>query len=130
MKEAKIVGIAHTGLFVKDAQRSLEFYRDVLGFQVVWDTMNGDARLVFVECGGAQIEIVQLPGFQPRPDGWFDHVALKVTNFDQVKADLQAKGIEFDESTYEHSPVVFPGGSRWIFFRGPDGERLEIVENL
>ncbi|MGM9522228.1 MAG: VOC family protein [Oscillospiraceae bacterium] len=130
MKEAKIEGVAHVGLFVKDAQRSLEFYRDILGFEVIWDTMNGKVRMVFMQNGGAQIEIVQIPGLGDRPAGSFDHLAMKVTNLEQVKADLEAKGVRFDEGSYECVPCVFENGSKWIFFNGPDGERLEIVENL
>ena len=130
MADGKILGLAHVGLFVTDVERSIEFYRDVLGFEVIWDATNDGVRMVFVQLGTVQVELVQVPNPQQRVAGWFDHLALKVDDLDKVKAALQAKGVEFDESSYVSSPAVFENGSRWIFFQGPDGERLELVQNF
>ena len=35
-----IVGAHHTGFHVRDLQRSIAFYRDLLGFELVWERVN------------------------------------------------------------------------------------------
>ena len=43
---------------------------------------------------------------------------------------LKEKGIEFEEGSYTHAPQTFQGGSKWVMFRGPDQEHIELNEKL
>lgn len=130
----KIEGLAHVGLFVPDAEASARFYRQYLAFEEVWRNINplpeGDETVIFIRNGNLTIELVQQVHPRQRQDGWFDHIALAVTDIDAVIAKLEADGIEFEEGSYTVAPNVFPNGSKWVLFRGPNQERLELTEVL
>lgn len=130
----KMEGFAHVGLFVNDIQKSVAFYTETLGFKLIWESVNqcpeGDVLVKFVENGGSVIELVQFPYTLERKDGWFDHIAMNVKDIDAVMKALEEKGVEFEEGSYTHAPQTFPGGSKWVMFRGPDGEHLELNERL
>lgn len=130
----KIEGLAHVGLFVPDAEATAAFYEKYLDFEEVWKVVNkfpdGNETVVFVRNGSLTVEIVQPVHPQQRQDGWFDHIALAVTDIDRVIEKLRADGIEFEEGSYTIAPHVFPNGSKWILFRGPNNEHLELAEVL
>ena len=127
---AKMEGLAHIGLFIKDLERSVKFYTEILDFEVIERTQVEDSKVAFVKNGNLIIEVVQ-PGVCPeRCDGWFDHIAFKVEGIEEIRDRLLAKGIEFEEKEIYDAPQVFPNGARWILFRGPDNEHLELNEVL
>ena len=130
-----IVGLAHVGLYVADIEKTKKFYTEKLNFEVyhecVSNSPDGDIRVAFARNGDCILELVQLATKEKRNDGFFDHVALKVVNIEKVKKELTEKGIEFEEDEITFAPHVFPpNGSKWILFRGPDGEHIEINEIL
>lgn len=130
----KMEGFAHVGLFVNDIQKSLAFYTEKLGFELIWESVNqcpdGDVLVKFVKSGDSVIELVQFPNRIERQDGWFDHIAMNVEDIDAVMKELETKGILFEEGSYTHAPQTFPNGSKWVMFRGPDNEHIELNEKL
>ena len=130
MSTGKIVGQAHVGLFIKDVEVSKKYYCDILGFKPIWEYDLDGIKVCFVQNGDLVLELVQDLVFNDCGDGIVNHVAMKVENIEAVKADLEAKGVEFEEKDITFEPRCFPNGSKWILFRGPDGERLEISEVL
>lgn len=133
MENGKIVGLAHIGLFVEDIERTKKFYTDILGFEVyhecVVPTPDGNVFVAFARLNDCVLEIVQPVTAAKKADGWFDHVALRAENIEAVRDMLAAKGIAFETDEIVYAPGVFPPkGSKWILFRGPDGEHLEINE--
>ena len=130
----EILGLAHVGLFVKDNEKSAEFYESIFGFQRIWQSTNpsetGDIKVIFIEKNGLVIELVQFPQYRKREDGLFDHIAFATKNIEEVIDKLKEKGVIFEENTKTTAPQVFERGSRWIMFRGPDGEHLELNERL
>lgn len=129
MKDGKITGLAHIGLYVEDAERSREFYENVLGFECIYAYKNGGTvPVVFVQLGTCVIEIVQKNDGIHRGDGLHDHIALNVENIESVAEKLAEKGIVYDEKEITLCEDCFAEGAKWILFRGPDGEHLEITE--
>lgn len=126
---ASINGLAHFGLYINDMERSVAFYR-LLGFEPFFSTNNDGFPVTFIRNNDCVLELVQFPEGLKREDGWFDHVALSVTDIDGVKAELEAKGISFEEDSYTFAPQCFENGSKWVLFRGPDGEHIELNERL
>jgi lactoylglutathione lyase len=125
---------AHSGLFVRDIETSIKFYCDKLDFDLIHEnTINaaeGIVKVAFVRSGDCTIELVQLPGATQRPDGLFDHIAFKVKDIDAVTTNLKKRGIVFETEEITHMPHFFNNGNKWIMFRGPDKEHLEINEIL
>ncbi|MEG1524696.1 MAG: VOC family protein [Clostridia bacterium] len=124
-----IQGFAHIGLFIRDIEISKAFYCEKLGFCVVSETENLDGtKISMVQNGDCMVELVQLPGYDGYTDGFVNHFAMKVANMSEAKAELEAKGIQFEMEQPVRSNVF--NGINFLMFRGPDGEHLEIDELL
>ncbi|NLB27369.1 MAG: hypothetical protein GX819_00245 [Clostridiaceae bacterium] len=108
---------------------SKEFYRDVLEFDVVSETEEeGGIRIAMIEKGNCVVELVQLPQYDSYVDGFFNHLAMEVENIEEARAWLEDKGIAFEMEESAISNVY--NGVKYLMFRGPDGERLEIDQML
>jgi len=125
-----ITGLAHAAINAADLERSLHFYRDILGFPVVEDlTLESGVRLVHVRVGErATVELFGRPEpLAPIPavsQAGLVHLALAVDDVDAVYAELAAKGVEF---TGEPRPGRGQT-RRLVFCKDPDGTLIEFVE--
>ena len=133
MTEGKIKGLAHIGLAVGNLERSKEFYTSILGFEVFHDSSipegNGFIHVAFLRLNDCILELVELVDYPGKMDGRVNHIALMTENIEAVRRDLTEKGIEFETEEIVHCMEVFPPfGTKYIIFRGPDNERLEINE--
>jgi len=140
-----IRGIHHTAISTGDLERSLRFYRDLLGFEEVFssaweagtagaDRITGlkdsSARLVMLKAGNACIELFQFASPTPklaeamRPvcDHGITHICLDVTDVDAEYERLKAAGMHF------HCPPQGMGGVRATYGRDPDGNVVELLE--
>ncbi|WP_066686059.1 VOC family protein [Christensenella intestinihominis] len=132
---AKMEGLAHIGVFVSDLQKSKKFYEDILDFKTIWECRVKEADgtttdVAFVQNGCLTLELVRLENLQKRTDGIVDHIAMKVEDIEAVKETLISRGIAFETNEVVFNADVFPNGSKWILFRGPDYEHLELTEVL
>jgi len=130
---AGINGLAHIGLFITDIEKSKKFYTEVLEFETIYecalDEPDGTStKIAFMKNGDLTIELVQVANPSKRADGWIDHIALRVENIEAVRETLLSRGVKFETDDITFAPGVFPNGSKWILFRGPDNEHLEITE--
>lgn len=142
----------HVGIYCRDIQESIAFYTDVLGFDLLFESnaMEGDKPLKMAwirHAGGTVIELLEQE--DPAPlDGAaksLNHVALRVPDMDAAVAHLAEHGVpmeagpfdpplDFDRSC-DIEGVVFDTCSerglqmRIAFFRGPGGERFELVQD-
>ncbi|MFC9845187.1 VOC family protein [Streptomyces sp. NPDC060223] len=119
----------HIGLNVTDLDRSLGFYRDVLGFGVMGEGKEEDRRYAFLGGDSGLVLTLWQQAQGPHDTGraGLHHLALEVDSIDQVKTyetALREYGVEF---AYEGVVAHHEGGtSGGIFFHDPDGTRLEI----
>jgi len=60
-------------------------------------------------------------------DGYFNHICFEVNNIESIVNELREKGIN---TWLSENIAVFPayGGLKNIFFRGPDGEQIELFQ--
>ena len=131
MSTSTVTGFAHISLCVKDIARSCRLYQDLLGFVPYDEHVNEHMRLLLLKNGSDTLELIQHTpardlGAAPGP---FDHIALQVQDMDALVRELRARGYAFDTDTPNEAPDVF-GGIRFIFFTGPDGERIELIQSL
>ncbi len=128
-----ITGLSHIGVFIRDIDKSLDYYTNTLGFECYYRADVGEAektRIAFLRQGTCIIELVQRPVSEQRGDGLVDHIALKVTGIEAVIEGLREKGVEFETEKPIELPGLLGGGVKYITFRGPDGEHLELTEEL
>lgn len=131
---AEVKGLAHAGIFVDDLARSKSFYEDVLGLKTTWEcefTEDGNTYTVaFVNKGSLTLELVKRKIGDKRADGVTDHVAMLVDDLDGMRKLLGEKGIEFETEKNVYCADMMPNGTQWVFFRGPDGEHIELTQIL
>jgi lactoylglutathione lyase len=131
---AKILGLAHVGIMVSDIERSKAFYSKVLGFECIWQSVFTDATNTFtcgfMKNGDLVLELVMRKVGDPMPDGVVEHLAMKVDNIVETRKMLEKNGIQFETEDQMFCKDMFPNGTKWVFFRGPDGEHLELSQIL
>ncbi|WP_412060600.1 VOC family protein [Rubrivirga sp. IMCC45206] len=123
------VALTHL-LVVADVGRARDFYRDVLGAEVVREYGGDSAVLQFqgtwllVVTGGGPTPGKPTVTFAPPadPDRVSHQLTMRVPDCQGAYEILQARGATF------LAPPVDRGGEIRAFFRDPDGHLLEISE--
>jgi catechol 2,3-dioxygenase-like lactoylglutathione lyase family enzyme len=144
----RILAADHTGITVSDIERSLEFWRDVLGFELSHRAhQKGGLAEQITGVGGAEIliAVVKAPGHKielleyrapsdrkqqndRRPcDLGSIHVALTVDNLDAVLDAIAASGWKA-AGTPQTLTVGPNAGKRVIYVRDPDGTTIELMQ--
>jgi lactoylglutathione lyase len=119
----------HIGLNVTDLDRSLAFYRDVLGFALVGEGKEDGRRYAFLGDGERLVLTLwqQAQGAYDGARAGLHHLAFEADSVERVReyeAALRAHGADFaHEGVVAHHEGAASGG---IFFHDPDGTRLEI----
>ncbi|WP_086724940.1 VOC family protein [Streptomyces sp. NRRL B-24085] len=119
----------HIGLNVTDLDRSLAFYRDVLGFTPLGEGKEEGRRYAFLGEGDTLVLTLWQQAEQPyAPDrAGLHHLAFQADSIERVREyeeALRAYGADFaHEGVVAHREGAASGG---IFFHDPDGTRLEI----
>ena len=112
-------------LTVKELQRSLAWYRDALGFEVVRTLeRDGKPRGYSLKAGDVRIAINQDDGAK----GWTrvkgEGFSLQITTTQDI--DALAAGIRARGGALETEPADMPWGVRMFRLRDPDGYKLAI----
>lgn len=115
----------HIGLVVKDLDLSSDFYCKALGFKKGNSYTTETLDIIFLEKEKITLELIHYKDrpYEPRNSGPFDHIAFEVSDINKTIDDLKSLGITINETP--RSSVI---GKKIVFFNGPDGERLELVE--
>ena len=119
-------GVHHVALLSSDVERTVQFFDGLLGFPLIEIFENRDyfgSTHFFFDIGiGNALAYFDLPGLDlgeyAEVLGGHHHLAISMTpeHWSQARKRLEEAGIE-----YAH----IDGSS--IYFRGPDGERLELI---
>jgi lactoylglutathione lyase len=112
----------HCGVYVKDLEKSLLFYKDIFAWKEKTRFTSGEAKIAVLDMGKGLIELVQRPGSPTTPpSGNWTHLAIHVNDFSDKIQQLEEKGIELRK-------VTMSDGAHIAFFKDPDGHTLEIME--
>ena len=142
-----IRAVRHVGIVVSDMERSLQFYRDLLGLEVARDLDESGAYLdamlalesahvrtvkLRVPPGETLVELLEFasPATEQRVPSLTElgptHLALTVSDLDDLYARLEAVGVRFTAP-----PQTSPdGAARVTFCVDPDGTPIELVQEL
>ena len=141
-----IHGVDHTAISVPDLQRAVEFYCDVLGFELEsesgWpkgakrvDALVGlpdsASKVAMVRLGDTRIEIFQYASPEPNPrdpgfrvcDHGITHFCLTVTGIEEEHARLVRAGVEFNAAPLD------VGDSICAYARDPFGNVFELKQH-
>jgi catechol 2,3-dioxygenase-like lactoylglutathione lyase family enzyme len=110
-------GVDHVVLHVNDVQRSKKFYTEILGMTAYRE----DDGQVFLHAGAQGVALFKKAGGSALAAGNdLNHLALNVAagTYETLKAELERHGV---------TVTGRPGEDRCIYFRDPDGHRLQLV---
>src|SRR4051812_14139581 len=126
-------GLFETHLTVSDLDRSVAFYRDVVGLTVAFEVPERGAAFLWVGRPGQAM--LGLWSIGSAPLGLFLHVAFDVALDDVLSAPdrLRTHGVEplsfFGEPATEPSVIGWMPAAA-VYFRDPDGHQIEYLAML
>ncbi|WP_445430362.1 VOC family protein [Chryseobacterium indoltheticum] len=121
----QIKNIDHLVLTVADIDKTIDFYTNILGFEVV---TFGDNRKALT-FGNQKINLHQKgKEFEPKAEhpttGSADLCFISETDIDDVLEELKQKNIEIIEGVVERTGAL--GKIKSVYFRDPDLNLIEI----
>ena len=145
-----IKGVHHIGVSTRNLKHLLQFYCDVLGFELIremgWKSgtelgdvvdriigiKNSSAKGAMVTKGGVTIEMFEYSAPEPKPipSGWkvcdhgYTHICVEVDDIDGEYERLSKAGVTF------HAPPQAFGGMKAVYCRDPEGHVIELLEVL
>ena len=148
-KSFRIIAADHTGITVSNLERSLAFWRDVLGFELshrahqkgelaeqITGVVGAEILIAVVKAPGHKIELLEYlaPADRKRIDlrpcdVGSVHVAFTVDNLDAILNTVAASG--WKAAGKPQTITVGPNtGKRVVYVRDPDGTTIEFMETL
>ena len=148
MSDWTITGPRHGGITVSDLDRSLEFYRDIVGLELLWRRLYEEPEIKRVvgvpEASALEIAMLRIPGSEVdvelieyhgcerhsgsvRPcDFGTGHFCVFVDGIEELYEDLLARGVSFRSD----GPVEMTGGpnagGKSLYSLDPDGYVFEF----
>jgi len=138
-----ITGFSHVGIAVANLERSIEFYRDLLGMQVIQDVpfegprydsilalRGAKGRVAVLRIGNLELEFFEFlhpagrsqdPN-RPVSERGITHFAVEVDDLAGIYERLQAAGVVF------HCPPIDFGFAAATYLRDPDGNVIELLQ--
>lgn len=139
-----IRSLEHVGISVSSLERSLGFYRDLLGMEVIDNgEFSGDlyerilglegarGKVALLRSGGLQIELFEFahpvsvvrPSWRPVAELGISHFCIEVHDLDGLYRRLSAAG-----TVFHSTPLEFSGVGKATYGRDPDGNVFELFE--
>ncbi len=139
-----ILGLHHAAIAVPDMQRALDFYVDVVGFDVVeehtlppgipplaqaFGIEDAGCTVRMIAKGNSYLELFEFGEALPAEDGrpvnriGITHIALASDDVESDFARLEAAGVAFNAALFGAAPTRFAYG------RDPFGNVIELLEH-
>ena len=125
---SKVTKLLHTRYRVNDLERTVNFYRAVLGLEEIRRHKSPrGSELVFLKAPGSaeEIEITFFPAGGPvqvQPD--LTHLAFEVASLADFEKHLARHGLKFSDG-----PTTTSTGTTFAFIDAPEGYEIELIQN-
>ncbi len=146
MSKPLVIGYRHTGIIVKDMEKSLHFYKDILGLQVIQDFSDSsdyinkitgitNADVHMIKLKAEDETVLEILEYRNHPTELIDqeiynvgasHIALQVRDAWDAYNKLTDNNVRIISE-----PVLSSEGIAKVFFCfDPNNVRVELVEML
>ena len=125
---AQILSIHHICIETADIHKSLDYYRSILGFELIGMESCSFGEYAMLRCGDARVELIQskdasiIHGNAP-----IAHIGFEVDDVEALFQKLRKKGVKFKTETIEHNAEPL-GGLTACSTTGPDGEVINFYK--
>lgn len=125
-----IYGIHHTCIHTPEIEKSIAFYRDIIGFHLIGRETCDFGEYAMMKLNDSRLELIQ-PNEQNEDTfgdkGSITHIGLAVHDIDAVLDNLRAKGVPLLSEGIEDNDSPM-GGHRVIQLLGPSQEHINLYE--
>ena len=141
-----VVGYRHTGIITKDIKKSLYFYRNILGLEVIQEFTDSSnyineisglegAEAHFIKLKAKDETVLELLEYPTHPTKPIEssiinvgvcHIAFKISNAETAYEKL----VENDVNVLSRPVLSSEGIAKVFFCIDPDSVRVELVEML
>ncbi len=125
----------HVGVKVTDLDRSIRFYSDLFGFEMVDRRMLGRSNVeaAAMQVGGSIIFLLHEASYQarsPEEHGGVDHFCLTFTDpeFREILERIQSMGVRLEGGVVPRTGATGRSDSQYIL--DPDGNQIEVKTGL
>ncbi len=125
-----VMKLEHVGVMVANLEASIAFYVHVIGLKHKGTLLhtNGVIRLGFLgfeATNETEVELIEGYNANLPQEGKVHHLAFTVDDIDAEFARIQALEVE----QLDTEITTLPNGSKYFFFNGLDGERIEFFQS-
>jgi len=128
-----ITSLAHLAIIASDYERSIAFYRDILGLEEAFRVDNDDGSPWMVYFRTGPNDFIEIFAGGKEGDGptsgrtiGIAHLCFWVDDLDKTVVDLQARGLRVNSDGIRTGR----SGCRQLFIADPDGVRIELMQML
>lgn len=125
----------HVGVKVTDLDRSIRFYSDLFGFEMVDRRMLGRSNVeaAALDVGGSIVFLLHEASFQarsPEEHGGVDHFCLTFTDaeFRDILERIRTMGVRLEGGVVPRTGATGRSDSQYIL--DPDGNQIEVKTGL
>lgn len=117
----------HIGLKIRNIEKSQNFYCENLDFVFENKYESDSAIILFLKNKNSVIELIQSKDnvYTSVNHGIISHLAFTVTDIHQHIDKLKKNNVQFTQNEVKEF-----NGKLIIFFEGPDGEKLELLQYI
>ena len=123
MNNLKATSIDHVNMKVKNLEQSVEFYKNLFGFEIKQEENSNklDAPSKIIGNDTIKLCLYEIP--EMSPDGGIAHFGFNVANFDEIIQKCKELGVE----------VLYGGPVKWeksksVYIKDPSGYEIELGE--
>jgi catechol 2,3-dioxygenase-like lactoylglutathione lyase family enzyme len=120
---ARVLGLGHVGIYVRDLERMVAFYRDVMGMRVTKQNWRIGIAFLSADPDAVDHEIALMRG---RPAGDDPHLINQISLRVGSLADLRGFHRRLVAEGYRIDSVVNHASAIGCYFFDPEGNRTEV----
>ncbi|MBQ3585101.1 MAG: VOC family protein [Synergistaceae bacterium] len=125
-----IYGIHHICVHTPEIEKSINFYRDIMGFNLIGRETCDFGEYAMMKLNDSRLELIQ-PNEQDEDTfgnkGSITHIGMAVEGIDGVLEGLREKGVPLLSNGIEDDDAPM-GGLRVIQLLGPSNEHINLYE--
>ena len=117
------VRLHHTHIFASHMDRTLKFWQEMFGAEILFDQEIAGARNVMIAIGSGRLNIYDQPPQEGR-GGAYHHLGIQTDDLDALIKHMKGRGFQFKNEIKDF------GTGRYMMAMAPDDILLELFETL